>query len=161
RLMQSPFELDQGEIALFALVGAAGAVVTPLVGRAGDLGWTRSGTIASHLLIVVAFALAGWAGLSHVEPPLLSLLLMGAGAVLLDIGVVGDHNLGRRVINLLQPEALGRLNGLFVGLFFLGGAAGAATAGIALAWGGWTAVCLIGAACGIAALLVDWTGEAI
>ncbi|MEO6431936.1 MAG: MFS transporter, partial [Nitrosospira sp.] len=39
RLMQSPFELDQGEIALFALVGAAGAVVTPLVGRAGDLGW--------------------------------------------------------------------------------------------------------------------------
>ncbi|WP_218118906.1 hypothetical protein [Nitrosospira sp. Nsp1] len=80
---------------------------------------------------------------------------------MLDIGVVGDHNLGRRVINLLQPEALGRLNGLFVGLFFLGGAAGAATVGIAWAWGGWIAVCLIGAACGIAALLVDWTGEAM
>ncbi|WP_082204653.1 MFS transporter [Nitrosospira briensis] len=161
RLMQPPFELDQGEIALFALVGAVGAAATPLVGRAGDLGWTQSGTIASHLLIVVAFALAGWAGSSHAEPPLLSLLLMGAGAVLLDIGVIGDHNLGRRVINLLQPEALGRLNGLFVGLFFLGGAAGAATAGIAWAWGGWIAVCLIGAVCGIAALLVDWTGEAI
>ncbi len=161
RLMQSPFELDQGEIALFALVGAAGAAATPLVGRAGDLGWTRSGTITSHLLMVAAFALAGWAGSSHVATPLLPLILMGAGAVLLDIGVVGDHNLGRRVINLLQPEALGRLNGLFVGLFFLGGAAGAATAGIAWAWGGWIAVCLIGAACGIAALLVDWTGEAI
>jgi predicted MFS family arabinose efflux permease len=47
KLMQLPFELDQREIALFALVGAAGAAVTPFVGRAGDLGWTRSGTIAS------------------------------------------------------------------------------------------------------------------
>jgi predicted MFS family arabinose efflux permease len=155
RLMQLPFELDQSEIALFALVGAAGAAATPLVGRAGDLGWTRPGTIASHLLVVVAFALAGWAGSSHVATPLLSLFLMGAGAVLLDIGVVVDHNLGRRVINLLHPEALGRLNGLFVGFFFIGGAAGAAAAGIAWAWGGWTAVCLTGAACGIAALLVD------
>ena len=140
--MQLPFELDQREIALFALVGAAGAAVTPFIGRAGDLGWTRSGTIAFHLLVVVAFALAGWAGSWPVATPLLSLLLMGAGAILLDIGVVGDHNLGRRVINLLRPEALGRLNGLFVGLFFLGGAAGAAAAGIAWAWGGWIVVCL-------------------
>jgi Arabinose efflux permease len=161
KLMQLPFELDQREIALFALVGAAGAAVTPFVGRAGDLGWTRSGTIASHLLVVVAFALAGWAGSSHVATPLLSLLLMGAGAILLDIGVVGDHNFGRRVINLLRPEALGRLNGLFVGLFFLGGAAGAAAAGIAWAWGGWIVVCLIGAACGVGALLVDWADEAM
>lgn len=161
RLMQLPFELDQGEIALFALVGAAGAAATPLVGRAGDLGWTRWGTIASHFLVVVAFALAGWAGSLHVATPFLSLLLMGAGAVLLDIGIVGDHNLGRRVINLLHPEALGRLNGLFVGLFFLGGAAGAAAAGIAWAWGGWIVVCLIGAACGVGALLVDWAGEAM
>jgi predicted MFS family arabinose efflux permease len=159
RLMQPPFELDQGEIALFALVGGAGAVATPLVGRAGDLGWTRSGTIASHLLVVVAFALSGWAGSSHVATPFLALLLMGAGAVFLDIGIVCDHNLGRRVINLLHPEALGRLNGLFVGLFFLGGAAGAAAAGVAWAWGGWIAVCLIGAACGVAALVVDSTGK--
>ncbi|SEL63527.1 Predicted arabinose efflux permease, MFS family [Nitrosovibrio tenuis] len=158
RLMQSPFEFDQSEIALFALVGAAGAAATPLVGRAGDLGWTRSGTIASHLLMVGAFGLTGWAGSSHVTTPLLSLLLMGVGAVLLDIGVVGDHNLGRRAINLLRPEALGRLNGLFVGLFFLGGAIGAAAAGIAWTAGGWIAVCLIGVACGIAALLVDWIG---
>ena len=51
---------------------------------------------------------------------------------------------GRRAINLLNPAARGRLNGLFVGLFFVGGALGAALAGSAWAWGGWSAVCGVG-----------------
>ena len=71
------------------------------------------------------------------------------------VGVTGDQTLGRRVINLLQPEARGRLNGLFVGLFFLGGAAGSAMAGVAWAWGGWPTVCVIGVVIAMAALLVD------
>ena len=62
---------------------------------------------------------------------------------------------GRRAVNLLQPEARGRLNGLFVGLFFLGGAAGSAVAGIAWIIGGWPIICAIGAAFGPAALVVD------
>ena len=66
---------------------------------------------------------------------------------------------GRRAINLLQPEARGRINGLFVGLFFLGGAAGAALAGIAWASGGWPMICVIGAGFGIAALVVDRIGR--
>ena len=37
-------------------------------------------------------------------------MLMGASAVLLDIGVTGDQTLGRRAVNLLQPKARGRLN---------------------------------------------------
>jgi hypothetical protein len=35
------------------------------------------------------------------------------------------------------------LNGLFVGLFFIGGAVGAATAAVAWSFGGWTAVCIV------------------
>jgi predicted MFS family arabinose efflux permease len=84
--------------------------------------------------------------------------LMGLSAVLLDIGVTGDQTLGRRAINLLQPKARGRLNGLFVGIFFIGGAIGSMLAGIAWAWGGWSEVCAIGAGFGLAALLVDWIG---
>ena len=155
RLAQPPFDLGQRGIALFALVGAGGAVVAPLFGRAGDRGWTRPATIVSHCVVVGAMALAAWAGaFAAMSAPSL-LALMGVSAILLDVGVTGDQTLGRRAVNLLQPEARGRLNGLFVGLFFLGGAVGSALAGIAWTSGGWAAVCAIGALFGIGALLVD------
>ncbi|HLJ26282.1 MAG TPA: MFS transporter [Candidatus Angelobacter sp.] len=158
RLAQPPFNLGQRGIAVFALVGAGSAMATPLVGRAGDRGWTRTTTIASHFIIVAAFVLAAWAHSSADGAPFWSLALLGTSAVLLDVGVTGDQTLGRRAINLLQPEARGRINGLFVGLFFLGGAAGAALAGLAWASGRWPMICVIGGGFGIAALVVDWIG---
>ncbi|WP_027054717.1 MFS transporter [Mesorhizobium erdmanii] len=158
RLAEPPFSLGQRGIALFALVGAGGAVVTPLFGRAGDQGWTRSATIACHLVLIGAMALAAWAGSFRSGVSWQPLVLMGASAVLLDIGVTGDQTLGRRAVNLLRPEARGRLNGLFVGIFFIGGAIGSLLAGVAWTWGGWTCVCGIGGAFGLVALLVDWIG---
>jgi predicted MFS family arabinose efflux permease len=159
RLALPPFDLGQCGIALFALAGAGGAAATSLFGRAGDRGWTRPATIAAHLIMIGALALEAWAGSFASGPSPALLIIMGVGAVLLDVGVIGDQTLGRRAINLLQPEARGRLNGLFVGLFFLGGAAGSAMAGIAWSAGGWLAICAIGAAFGAAALLVDAIGE--
>jgi hypothetical protein len=108
-----------------------------LIAAVRDRGWTRTTTIASHLIIIAAFVLAAWADSSADGASLLSLALMGSSAVLLDVGITGDQTLARRAINLLQPEARGRINGLFVGLFFLGGAAGAAMVGIAWESGGW------------------------
>ncbi|MDR6290162.1 putative MFS family arabinose efflux permease [Inquilinus ginsengisoli] len=160
RLAQPPFELSQRGIALFALVGAGGAAVTPLFGRAGDRGWTRPATVASHIAIVVAFAGAAWGGAGAGAAGVGSLILLVASAVLLDVGATGDQMLGRYAINQLRPEARGRLNGLFVGLFFLGGAAGSALAGIAWSIGGWPLICLIGAGFGLAALVVDILGRA-
>ncbi|TJV51214.1 MAG: MFS transporter, partial [Mesorhizobium sp.] len=155
RLAAAPFDLGQKGIALFALAGAGGAAVTPLFGRAGDRGWTRPATIACHVGLVAALGLAAWAGAATAGNSWLPLVLMGASAVLLDIGVTGDQTLGRRAINLLQPKARGRLNGLFVGIFFIGGAVGSLLAGVSWAWGGWSAVCAAGAAFGVAALVVD------
>ncbi|HEY4253928.1 MAG TPA: hypothetical protein VGM87_22160 [Roseomonas sp.] len=129
--------------------------MTPLFGRFGDRGWTRPATIAAHLLLLAALALAAWAGAAAGATPMLHLLALGAAAVLLDIGTTGDQTLGRRAINLLRPEARGRINGLFVGIFFLGGAVGSAAAGPAWHWGGWLAVCGLGAGFGLAALITD------
>jgi predicted MFS family arabinose efflux permease len=156
RLSQPPFDLGPGAIALFALAGAGGAIATPLAGRAGDRGWMRLGTIVSHLISIGALALAGWAGSAGVGAPQLALILMGVSAVLLDAGVTVDLTLGRYAINLLRPEARGRINGLFVGLFFAGGAAGSAIAGIAWARGGWLTICGIGAALSACALAAGW-----
>lgn len=158
RLAQPPFALGQRGIGLFALVGAGGAIVTPLFGRAGDRGWTVPATVGAHLVLIAAFALALWAGCQG-GPSLLLLAAMGISAILLDVGVTGDQTLGRRAVNLLQPEARGRINGLFVGLFFLGGAIGSASAGPAWSWGGWPAVCGTGAAFALAAMAADRIGR--
>jgi predicted MFS family arabinose efflux permease len=158
RLGSAPFDLGQRGVALFALVGAGGAVVTPLAGRMGDRGWTRPATIVAHLVTISALALAAWAGTAEIGA-LPALVLMGLAAVLLDVGVTGDQTLGRRAINLLNPEARGRINGLFVGLFFLGGAIGSALTGAAWTWGGWPAVCAIGAGFAAVALVTDFAGQ--
>lgn len=154
RLTQPPFDLGQRGIAVFALIGAGGAAVTPLIGRIGDRGWTRPATIASHVLMIAAFVLAAWAGSEQTSmKPWPSLILMSIAGLILDIAVTGDQTLGRRAINMLQPEARGRINGLFVGLFFLGGAVGSGLAGLAWENGGWTMVCTAGAAIGLLALI--------
>ncbi|MDG4877117.1 MFS transporter [Mesorhizobium sp. WSM4935] len=156
RLSAPPFDLGQKGIALFALVGAGGAAVTPIFGRAGDRGFTRQATVLCHLVLIAALGLAAWAGSAKAGPLWLPLIFMGVSAVMLDIGVTGDQTLGRRAVNLLQPKARGRINGLFVGIFFIGGAIGSLLAGVAWAWGGWNAVCATGAVFGAAALVVDW-----
>jgi len=158
RLVEAPFHLGQRGIAIFALVGAGGAVTAPLAGRAGDRGWTHATTLSAHLLILAALALAAWAGSWASMPPALALALLGASAVLLDVGATADQTLGRRAVNLLRPEARSRINGLFVGLFFIGGALGSAATGLAWSIGGWLAVCGLCASFAALALLVDWLG---
>ncbi|MDN7591622.1 MFS transporter [Burkholderia seminalis] len=149
RLAQPPFALDLHGIALFAFAGASGAIVTPLAGRAGDHGHGPAAQRNAHgtmlaALVVLGIAGAGWFGFDAHAHRGAALALLAGGAALLDAGVIVDQTIGRRAINLLNPAARGRLNGLFVGLFFVGGALGAALAGSAWAWGGWSAVCGVG-----------------
>ncbi|KVL55373.1 MFS transporter [Burkholderia territorii] len=149
RLAQPPFGLDLHGVALFAFAGASGAIVTPLAGRAGDRGHGPAALRIAHVtmlaaLTVLGIAGAGWFGFDAHAHRDVALALLAGGAALLDAGVIVDQTIGRREINLLNPAARGRLNGLFVGLFFVGGALGAALAGSAWAWGGWRAVCGVG-----------------
>ena len=73
-------------------------------------------------------------------------------AILLDAGTIGDLTLGRREINLLRPEARGRINGLYTGVVFVGGALGSALAGLAWARAGWGGTCVAALGFGLAAL---------
>lgn len=143
-----PFSLGMHGIAVFALAGASGAIVTPLAGHLGDRGAGRAIQIASHLLmlaavLVLGMAGAGWGGFSPAAHPALALGLLVAGAASLDAGIIADQTLGRRAINLINPAMRGRLNALFVGIFFIGGAIGAALSGAAWAWAGWSGVCTV------------------
>jgi predicted MFS family arabinose efflux permease len=158
RLAEAPFALDQRGIALFALVGATAAFVAPIAGRMGDRGWSYPATVICHVFIVIGFGIAALGGSAAAGGSISHLILLGLAAACLDVGVIGEQTIGRRAVNLLNPEARGRLNGLFVGLFFIGGGIGAAASGLAWSLGGWLAVCALGGMFGLGALIANLIG---
>ena len=157
-LAAPPFGFGAVGIAVFALASVSGAISAPIAGRLGDAGKSAIAMRAAHLALVTAMVLAGvagspWAAASLPRGALIA--MMGLAAVLLDAGTIADQALGRRAVNLLQGEARGRINGLFTGVFFIGGAIGSAVAGVAWAHAGWIGVCVVGATGGLTALALD------
>jgi predicted MFS family arabinose efflux permease len=143
------FHLSQGGIAVFALVGVAGAIAAPNGGRVADRGWSRPATGLAMLAVATAFLI------THIgrQGSMLSLGLLAAAAVLLDLGVSANMTLGQRAIFVLNAEYRSRLNALYMTTFFIGGAIGSAVGGWAFAFGGWTLTAWIGFAAPVAALL--------
>jgi predicted MFS family arabinose efflux permease len=153
-VLSSPlYGLGQRGIALFALVGAAGALSAPIAGRLADSGHTRIATGVALGLAVVALAL-GHLGAGG------SLAALLAAGVLLDLGVQANLVLGQRAIYELGAHVRSRLNGLYMALFFAGGAAGSSIASLAYAHGGWGLVSDIGLSFPVLALLLYATERA-
>jgi predicted MFS family arabinose efflux permease len=138
--------LTQTGIALFALVGAAGAAAAPVAGRLGDRGHGRRARGVTAALGVVALLLANiGAG---------SLALLAVAAVLLDFAVQSNHVLSVRDIYVLRPEARARINSVYMTSIFAGGAASSAVTGIVEQHWGWNGVTLFaGALVALAGLL--------
>lgn len=148
------FHLSQTGIAIFALVGMAGAVASPLAGKLADAGHTLKATAAALALGVTAFALPMLAP----ESRTLALALLVAASIVLDMGVAANLVLGQRAIFSLGEQVRSRLNGLYFALFFAGGALGSALGGWAYAAHGWHAALMTGMAFPALALLY-WFGE--
>jgi predicted MFS family arabinose efflux permease len=134
------FHYTQFGIAVFALVGAAGAISAPLAGRLADAGYGRVGSAVSLALVLASF------GVSALGAALHSVVLLALAGVALDFGVQANNVLGQRAIYALAPELRARLNGAYMAAFFVGGATGSAVASALLIRGGWTLVALVGAA---------------
>ncbi len=150
------FRLSQGGIAVFALVGMAGAIASPIAGKLADKGHTLPATAAALLLGILGFALPLWAPASR--PVALGLLVVAS--IVLDMGVAANLVLGQRALFALGAEVRSRLNGIYFALFFAGGALGSAIGAWMLATHGWRAALLAGMAFPAAALLY-WLTEAL
>lgn len=155
-LSRAPFHCTATQIAVFALAGAGGAVAAPIAGHAADRGHARRAKQSAHVIAIGAVIVAAWA-LTAPLPRALALAFSAVSAFLLDAGVIADQALGRRAINLLAPESRGRVNGLFTGLFFIGGAIGAALSGPTLASIGWLGVSSVTLVAFAAATLIHQT----
>jgi predicted MFS family arabinose efflux permease len=153
------FGLSQSGIALFALVGMAGALASPIAGRLADRGHTLMATAAALALGVAGFALplleTGYG--SGSRPVALGLLVLAS--IILDMGVAANLVLSQRAIFTLGADVRSRLNGILFALFFAGGAAGSALGAWVFADYGWHAALLTGLALPALALLY-WLGEA-
>jgi predicted MFS family arabinose efflux permease len=149
-LLASPrFNLSQTGIALFAFAGVIGVVAAPIAGRVADRGWSRPATGVAMVAASVSFLLSHfWEG--GRESSLVVLLL---SAILLDFGVSANLVLSQRAIYALGAEVRSRLNGLFMAIFFVGGAIGSALGGWIYAQAGWPGVSWMGFALPFAALL--------
>jgi len=146
-LLARDFGFTQRGIAVFALAGAAGALAAPIAGRLADRGHSRAGTLAGLLAVAGGFAIA-WAGAAvH------SYLMLALAGLVLDAGVQTNLVIGQRAIYALAPELRSRLNGMFLAIFFLGGAAGSALTSPVLQGLGWCGICALGMALPLAALV--------
>ena len=128
-LMSDAYHYSQAQVGLFAFVGAVGACVAPFAGRVADKGYTRLGTCTAILLVGVSFVLAKFHN-GHI-----SILVLAA--LILDAGVACNLVLGQRTIFALPAEVRSRLNGLYMAIFFMGGAVGSGFTGYLYATGGW------------------------
>jgi len=157
QVLASPaFGLSQTGIAVFALVGMAGAVASPVAGKLADAGHSLVATAVALGLGVIGFALPLLVPGSRT----VALAVLVLASIVLDMGVAANLVLGQRAIFNLGAAVRSRLNGLYFAAFFAGGAAGSALGGWVYAGYGWHAALLAGMALPVAALLY-WLGEAL
>jgi predicted MFS family arabinose efflux permease len=138
--------LSQTQIALFALVGAAGAAAAPIAGRIGDRGHGRMATGSVFALAAIAMAVAGLG--AH------SLVVLAVAAILLDLAVQGNLVLSQQEIYALRPDARSRLNTVFIGSVFFGGSLGSALSGAVYARAGWGGIAVVGVVFSVVGLAV-------
>jgi predicted MFS family arabinose efflux permease len=145
-MLSQRFGFDQRAIAIFALAGAGGALAAPIAGRIADRGWTWRGTLGAMVLIVVSFAVTGWAVAAGF------VIVLAVAAIALDAAMQGNQIMGQRLIYSIDPAARGRINAAYMTSIFLAGAAGSLLAGVTYFYGGWLGTAATGAVTGLALL---------
>ncbi|WLG53680.1 MFS transporter [Pseudomonas sp. FP1742] len=111
---------SQAQVAIFALVGAVGAVAAPIAGRLADAGHGRRGTLVALLLAPASLLIAALPGSSY--------LWLVVCAVLLDFAVQLNMVLGQREVYAIDPHSRARLNAVYMTSIFVGGALGSLVA---------------------------------
>ncbi len=128
--------LSQLQIALFALVGAAGAVAAVVAGALGDRGYGRALRGLTTVLAAAALVLAGLGQGS--------VILLACAAVLLDLAAQSHQVLSQRDIYALSEDARARINTVYMTSAFVGGSIASGLSGWLHDVYGWTGVTVFG-----------------
>jgi predicted MFS family arabinose efflux permease len=145
-LASPPFGYGPLAAGLFGLLGAAGAASAPVAGRLTDARGAAFTVAAGTLLTAGAFVLFMLAGSS--------LLMLALGVAVLDVGIQAAMNGNQSTVLSLAPQATSRTNTIYMVLYFVGGALGSYTGGLAWHHFGWLGVSALGLLYSCAAVLV-------
>ena len=140
------YGFSQNEVALFALVGAVGAIAAPIAGRLADAGHSLRGTLVALLLAPLALLVAALPGAGW--------WWMVVCAVLLDFAVQLNMVLGQREVYALDANSRARLNAVYMTSIFVGGALGSLLASPLYEHLGWAGFVVAGALPPVLALLL-------
>jgi predicted MFS family arabinose efflux permease len=135
-LATPPYHYGSGVAGLFGLVGAAGALSAPFVGRLADRYGARRNVLVALLLTLACFVVLYFSG------KWMSGLILGV--ILLDVGVQSGHVSNQTRIYGLLPEARSRLNMVYMICYFIAGAIGSYAGSLLWHWFGWAGVCGFG-----------------
>lgn len=131
-----PYNYSSRIAGLFGLIGAAGALGAPLVGRLADR--IRPSRIIGALIVVNLLSYILFGALGGY------LAALVAGVILMDLGVQGTQVANQTRIYALDPPARSRLNTVQMVTTFFGGAIGSWLGSFAWHRWGWHGVCLAG-----------------
>lgn len=143
-LASLPARYGSGVVGAYGLVGVAGALVAPVVGRFADRRDPRIVNVGALVVLVASFGLFAAAGKS--------LFALAVGVALLDVGAQSNHISNQARIFALSPALRSRLNTIYMTSYFAGGAAGSWLGVLAWTRAGWLGACAVGAAMGVIAL---------
>ncbi|MGE8358900.1 MFS transporter [Pseudomonas sp.] len=144
-LSAAPWSLSHTQIGLFGLAGIAGALAASRAGQWTDRGLGQRVTGWSLVLLTLS-----WLPSAFVETSLVALVI---GVILLDFAVQAVHVTNQSLILAARPDAQSRLVGAYMCFYSVGSALGAAAATLVYGQWGWSAVCLLGGATSLGALL--------
>jgi predicted MFS family arabinose efflux permease len=134
---------------MFGLLAITGAMVGPLAGHLGE-NWTpRQINGLFFAIIILAFVTMLFSEQN-------TLLLVGVGVLLLDMGAQGNQVANQARIYSLDPALHSRINSVYMVTYFLGGSLGSVIGSQAWTLAGWPGVCATGIIFSIAALVFLW-----
>ena len=144
-----PFAFGHIALSAFLLSGAGGALLAPLAGRMADRGGGGTVTLVAMLAVLLSFVLIRTEGNGAG-----SIALFVIAGILIDAGTQGNVVAGQRAIYALPADIRSRLNALYLGSAFFGGALGSAISGFAASHGGTTSISNIGIGFSLLALAI-------
>ena len=117
-----------------------GAVAAPLAGRWADKGHSKILTTFALLAAPIAY-LSTWI---VPQGPIAGLVVLYFCAIVLDMAVSTNLVVGQRAIYSLSASLRGRVNSVFMSVFFIGGAMGSAASGWLYTRFSWHGITVIG-----------------